>query len=185
MAGRRRGAGRAGQGGGAQLDGQADQALPGPVDAGLGAGPLAGPQREPAELAQHPADGAVLLGELDRRAHLAENLALADHDRVQPAGHGQQVGYRPLVIVHVQVRGEVAVGHAAVPGEQLADGGHARVEPVHVGVDLDPVARRDDEGLGHRVGQRDVVEQLGQRVAAHRGLLQDRHRCALVAEPDH
>jgi len=62
-----------------ELDRHAHQALAGPVDAGLGPGPLARPQRQPAELAQHAADRAVLFGELDRRAHLAEDLPLADH----------------------------------------------------------------------------------------------------------
>jgi hypothetical protein len=59
------------------------------------------------------------------------------------------------------------------------------MEPVDVGVDLKPVACRDHEGLGHRVGVRQVHEQLGQRVTTDRGPLQERHRGALVTEADH
>jgi hypothetical protein len=147
--------------------------------------PLAGAQREPSELAEHPAGGAVLLGELDRRAHLAEDLVLADHHRVQAGRHREQVADRPLLVVHVQVRGELGRRHPAVPGEQFADRRDARVEAVHVGVHLDPVAGGNDEGLGHRLGLHQVAEQLGERVTADHGPLQGRDRGTLVAQADH
>ena len=72
-----------------------------------------------------------------------------------------------------------------MPGEQFADRGDARVEPVHIGVYLDPVAGRDDEGLGHGFGLHHVPEQLDQSVTAYRSALQGRHRGALVAKADH
>ena len=50
------------QAGRGELDRDAEQAPAGPVDAGLRPGPLAGPQRQPAEVAEHPAQRAVLLG---------------------------------------------------------------------------------------------------------------------------
>ena len=174
-----------GQAGGGQLDRHAQQAEAGPADPGLGPGPLAGAQRELAELAEHPAGRAVLRRQLDRRAHLAEDLVLADHDRVEPGGHREQMAHRAVLVMHVQVLGELVRRQAAVPREQFADRGDARVEPVHVGVHLNPVAGRDDEGLGHGFGLHDVAEQLGESVTAYRDALQGRHRGALVAKADH
>ena len=84
--------------------------------------------------------------------------------------------------MHVQVRGELVRGDVAVPGEQFADRGDARVEPVHIGVHLHAVAGGDDERLGDWFGLHDVADQLGDGVTAHRGPFQDRHRGALVAE---
>ena len=107
---------------GGELDRGAQQAEAGPADRGLGPGPLAGAQREPPELAEHPAGGAVLRRQLDRRAHLAEDLVLADHHRVEAGRHREQMADRPLLVVHVQVRGELGRRHPAVPGEQFADG---------------------------------------------------------------
>ena len=55
---------------------------------------------------------------------------------------------RPVLVVHVQARPvSSADGIPEWPGEQLADPGYAAVEPVDLGVDLDPVTGRDDEGL--------------------------------------
>ena len=71
-----------------------------------------------------------------------------------------------------------------MPGEQFADPGDAAVEPVHLGVDLDPVAGRDHERLRDVRQVRDVVQQLAERVAADRGALEGRDRRALVAEAD-
>jgi hypothetical protein len=124
----------------------------------------------------------VLRGQLDGRTHLAEDLVLADHHRVEAGRHREQVAHRTVLVVHVQVLGQLMRRHAAVPREQLADGGDAGVESVHVGVYLHPVAGGDDERLGDWFGLHDVAEQLGDGVTAHRGPFQDRHRGALVAE---
>ena len=86
--------------------------------------------------------------------------------------------------MHVQMRGELLGGDAAVPGEKFADCRHAGVEPVHVGVDLDPVAGGHDENLGHRFGLEHVAEQLTEGVTAERGPLKQGDRGALVAEAD-
>src|SRR5919108_637029 len=87
-------------------------------------------------LCTFPAGRAVLGRQLDRRTHLAEDLVLADHHRVEAGRHREQVAHRAVLVVHVQVLGQLVRRHAAVPREQLADGGDARVEAVHVGVHL-------------------------------------------------
>src|SRR5579875_317183 len=162
----------------------ADQADPEPVDPRFGTGPLPGAQREAAEVTEGAAERPVLSCQLQRRPDLAEYLVLAHDHRVQPARHGQQVLHRAVLVVHVQAAGQLARRDARVPGQQLAYPVDTAVEPPHLGVDLDPVAGRDHEGLRDVRQVRDVAQQLAERVSADRGALEGRHRRALVVQPD-
>jgi hypothetical protein len=83
-------------------------------------------------------------------------LADHHHHRIQPARHGQQMAHHAVLVIHVQVPSQFPLRDAAVPGGQLTDRGHAGVEPVDIGVDLNPVACRDREDLGHSSGARQV-----------------------------
>ncbi len=94
----------------------ADQAGTGLADAGLRLRALARPQGQRAESRQRPAKRALLPGEPQGLAQLAENLALADDHRVQTAGHSQQVLHRPVLVVHVQGRRQLGLRHVRVPG---------------------------------------------------------------------
>ena len=165
-----------------EVDAHADQAEAEPVDAGLGAGPLARAQREPSQVAQRPAERPLVTRQLQRRPHLAEYLVLAHHHRLEAARHREQVLDRPVLVVHVQARGQLLRGDARVPGKQLAHPGDPAVEAADLGVDLDPVAGGDHERLRDVRQQRDIVQQLAKRVAADRGALKDRNRRALVAQ---
>ena len=60
-----------------------------------------------AQVGQGPAERALVARHPERLAHLAEYLALADHHGVQAAGHRQQVLDRAVLVVHVQVPGEL------------------------------------------------------------------------------
>jgi hypothetical protein len=71
-----------------------------------------------------------------------------------------------------------------VPGQQLAHPGHAAVETVDLGVDLDPVAGGDDKGLRDVRQAGDIMQQLVQRVTADRGPLENRDWRALVTQAD-
>ena len=95
------------------------------------------------------------------------------------------MAHRTILVMHVEVRGELVGGYPAVAHEQVADRRDAGVEAVHVGVDLHPVARGDDEGLGHGFRLGHVAEQLAKRVTVHGSPFQDRHRRALVTEADY
>ena len=145
--------------------------------------PLGRAQRERAEFVEGVADRLVLARQGQGPAHLAEDLAFADHHGFQAAGHRQQMLHRPVFVVHVQVRRELGQRDAAVPGEHLADDRHARVELVHLGVDLDPVAGGYGERASDVLGVEHVTQQLAQRVTAHRGPFQDGHRSAAMAQP--
>ena len=142
------------------------------VDVGLGAGALADPERLLEQDVEGRADGAELLAEAERVAGLAEDLALADGHRVEPGRHLEQVRDGAVVVVDVEVR-QHRLGRLAGPVDeqprQLLD---AAVEPVDVGVDLDPVAGRDHGGLGDVLAGRDVLDELGHGLGVERDLLE-------------
>ena len=161
-----------------------DQRAAGAVDAGLGAGPLADPQGLLGERAELPAGGPGVLRGAQRVPDLAEDLALADDHRVQPAGHREQVRDGAVLVVHVEVRGELVQGDAGPPGEQLGGLGEAAVELVDLGVDLDPVAGGEHDRLGRVVAGDHVGEQLGDGVGGQRDPLEQVDRRAAVGQAD-
>ena len=126
----------------------------------------------------------MVLRRAQRGADLAEDLALADDHRVEPAGDREQVRDGPVLVVHVEVRGELVDGHAGPPGEQLGGLGDAAVELVDVGVDLDPVAGREHDRLAGVVAADDVVEQLLGGVAGQGGALEQVDRRGAVGQAD-
>jgi hypothetical protein len=130
------------------------------VDAGFGMHTLADCQRPLGQLVQHAADGAVRLGGGIGATDLAEHLRLANHGRVQAAGHREQVLDGGLAVADVGVFGEVGHRHPGTFGEHLADGRQAAVEGVDDRVDLDAVAGREHHGLGHQRRLHDLVDDL-------------------------
>ena len=169
---------------GGEADPHTHQVRASAVDPGLRVCPSGGAQRERAEAVELPAESPVLTRQGDRLAHLAEDLALADDHGVQPGGHRQQVLDRPVLVVHVQVLGQFGQRDAGMPGQQVGDRGQARVELVHLGVDLHPVAGGHHERARDRVRFEHVAQQLAERVAADGGPFQGRDRGASVAQPD-
>ncbi len=104
------------------------------------------------EVVQQPPRGVQLLGAAEGVLDLPEDLALADDHRVQAAGHREEWWTAPVLVVDVQVRGELLQADAAVLGEECGQLGDTGVELVHVGVELDAVAGGQDGGLGGRLG---------------------------------
>ena len=82
-------------------------------------------------------------GDLPRGADLAEDLALAEHGRVEPGGDLEQMRRGRLVVLAVEVRVELVGGERAELAEEVADVGVGAVEALGDGVDLDPVARAE------------------------------------------
>ena len=98
--------------------------------------------------------GAALgLRQLPRRAHLAEDLALAEHRRVEPGGDLEQVGDGSVVVLAVEVRVQLVGGEAAELAEEVADVGVGAVEALGDGVDLGAVARAEHDGLADVVAR--------------------------------
>ncbi len=142
--------------------------------------PLAHRQRPLGQLVQHPADGAIRLGGGVGATDLAEHLLLADHCRIQAAGHGEQMLDGGLAVADVGVFGEVGHRHAGLLGEHLADGRQAAVEGVDDRVHLDAVAGREHHGLGHQRRLHDPVDDLDLLGFVGAELLQNGDRRAAV-----
>ncbi len=120
--------------------------------------PVSACARLPARSASEPRSDSARpsvpcsLASLQGLAHLAEYLALADDHGVEPAGHREQVLDGAVLVVHVQVRGQLGQRDSGVPGQQLADRRDAAVELADLGVDLHPVAGAQHERARDVVG---------------------------------
>jgi hypothetical protein len=156
----------------------------GPVDVGLGAGPLADAEGLLEERVQRRANGADLLAAAQRVAGLPEDLALTERHRVEPGHDLEEVGDGAVVVVDVEVRQHRLGGLAGPLDEQPGHLLHAAVEAVDVGVDLEAVARRDDGRLGDVLAGRDVVDELVDAVSVERHPLEQGDRRGLVGDPD-
>ena len=153
-------------------------------DAGVGAGPLAGLEGVAEQEVEGGPGGALLAGPLPGHLHLAEDLALAEHGRVEPGGHGEEVGDGRRVVVDVEVVAEVLGGEEGDLGEEVADVLVGAVEPLGHRVDLGAVARGEHDGLGHVLAGDEVVERLRQRGIADGHPLEQVERRAPVVQPD-
>ena len=142
------------------------------VDAGLGVAPLADAERLLEQGVERRADGGLGLCAVQGVADLPEDLALAEDHRVEARGDGEHVRHSGIVVVHVDVLGELGQVEIGVLGEQARDLLDSTVEPLGLDVDLDPVAGGDDRGLGDRRRLERAVRQLDRRVGVERGALE-------------
>ena len=74
-----------------------------PADRRLAAGALRRGDRAVAQAVQHRAEAARLLGRLVGVLHLAEDLRLAEHHRVEAGRHAERVPHRRLALEPVEV----------------------------------------------------------------------------------
>ena len=118
-----------------------------PGDGGLGAGPLADLEGVAEQQVQRRAGTALVLGQLPGGTDLAEDLVLAEHGRVEPGGHLEQVGDRGVVVLAVEVRVEIVGVQPAELAEEVADVAVGAVEPLGDGVDLGAVAGGEHHDL--------------------------------------
>ncbi len=89
---------------------------------------------------QGGADRTVILASSQGGPDLAEDLALANHHRVESGSDGEQVRDGGLVVVDVERCGERVCRELGAPHEQRGQILDAAVEAVHIGIYLDPVA---------------------------------------------
>ena len=118
------------------------------ADRGLRPDPLADGQR----LAEHPVEQRPGRSGLEGGAHLAEDLALAGHERVEARRDPEEVQRRRLVVQAV----EDAVERLA--GELLERREH-RVLVDAVDVQLGAVARREADGVAERPRERSAASR--------------------------
>ena len=167
--------GRAGQRGG-------DDARSHPVDVGLGVRALADAQGLLEQHVERGADGAGLLADAQRLAGLAQDLALAEHHRVQPGGDVEQVRDRAVVVVHVEVRQHLVGRLAGALADHPRDRLDAAVEAVDVGVDLGAVAGGEHRRLGDVLALGDLADQLLHALGVEGDPLQDRDGGRVVGD---
>ena len=123
-------------------------------------------------------------GELPRGADLAEDLALAEHRRVETGGDLEQVAGRGLVVLAVEVRVQLVGDEAAELAEEVADVGVGAVEALGDGVDLGAVARAEHGDLAEVVPAGEAGDRLGDVVGGDRQPLEDRQRSGAVVDTD-
>ena len=154
------------------------------ADRRLGAGPLADAQGVAEQQVERRAHAALVCGDLPRAAHLAEDLALAEHRRVEPGGDLEQVAGGGLVVLAVEVRVQLVGDEAAELAEEVADVGVGAVEALGDGVDLDAVARAEHGDLAEVVPAGEPGDRLGDVVGGDRQPLEDRQRSRAVVDTD-
>ena len=89
--------------------------------------------------------------------HLAEDLRLAQHQRIQPGGDAEQVAHRVGVGVPVEIGVQVA-GIVRMRGQPV---GQRAAVVVGDGVELGAVAGRQQRHFAHRRQARSAVERAG------------------------
>jgi hypothetical protein len=147
------------------------------ADVGLAADPLRGREGAVAQARHERARGLGAAGDAVGLLHLAEDLLLAEHHRVEARGDAEEVTDGVGAAALVQVRRRLAGAIGEEPSRGL-------VRPLARHVDLDPVAGRDDHRLGDARLALQPDDRVAQRVAREGHLLADRDRRALVREPD-
>jgi hypothetical protein len=133
---------------------------------------------------QHRPHRLAGLREREGVLHLAQDLRLAHHHRVEAGRHAERVTDGLVLQVRVQVRLDLGQRHAALRAEAREDRGAGLAGHVGDAVDLHAVAG----GHHHRLAQRpahQLGEQLAQLVVVERELLAQLHGSAAMAQPGH
>ena len=108
------------------------------------------------QLVEHPAQRAGLFGRAHRTLELAENLRLAQHHRIQTAGHAKCMFHRTRLRQLVQIRLDLRRLHAVVIRHPVD--GRARFRGR--AVDLGAVARGNDRRFADRPAVHQVTQGL-------------------------
>ncbi len=129
---------------------------------------------------QHEAEAAGGGRVPHRLLHLAQDLRLAQHHRVEPARHAERVRDRPVARQRVDVRRQRVRGHPV----KLLEPAHHRLRVRAVDVHLGTVARRQDRGFPDLRPGEEVAQRVAQRVRRERDLLPHVQRCGLVVQAE-
>ena len=129
---------------------------------------------------EHQAEAAGGLGVPHGLLHLAEDLRLAQHHRIEAARDAKRVGDRLFARQRVDVRRQRILRDAVEVLEPAHD--RLRLRPVHI--DLGPVAGRQDRGFLDPGPRQEVAQRVAERVGRERDLLPHVERCGLVVEAE-
>ena len=152
------------------------------ADLGRGAHFLGHRERALEHLLQRAAQGAGGIGLAHRLLELAEDLRLAEHHRVEPAGDPEGMAGRRRPFEHVGMRTQGVARHAAHAGQPV-DG---RLHGLSVGthVDLGTIAGGDDGDLVDTLQPRaKTLQRLDQLLRREREPAAQIERRGRVVEP--
>ena len=155
-----------------------------PRDSGLGPSSFASRQRGTEQLIECRPRRALLLGDLPRRSNLSEDLALAEHGRVEAGRHLEEVGHRGGVMLAVEVRGEFVDAETAELAEQVADVAVGAVEQLGDHVHLGAIAGRQDDRFAHVVALSESADRLGEPIRRDRDALEEGQWTTAVVDAD-
>ena len=125
-----------------------------PTDRRLGARPLAGLDRMAEQQVERGLCAAFFLGELPCRTHLTEDLALAEHCRIEAGGDLEQVGHGCVVVLAVEVGVQLVGSETGKVAEEVTNVGVGAVEALGDCVDLGAVARAEHDSFADVVPSR-------------------------------
>ena len=152
------------------------------ADAGIGTGALGHREGLLEQAIQRGLQRALAACHLPGFLHLAEDLRLAQHHRIQTGGDAEQVPHRIALLVAVEVgielvRAQLAVARQPVLGQALGSGFHAAI-------DFGAVAGGQQRSLGHARLCQQVAQHPGQRGRRDREFLAQRDRRGLVIQSE-
>ncbi|GAA1689326.1 hypothetical protein GCM10009830_41160 [Glycomyces endophyticus] len=177
-----------GEGALGEVEGGGDDGGRGGVDVGLGVDPLPDAQGLLEQLVEVAADLVGLARGVVGVAQLPEDLRLAGDHRVEAGGDAEGVGDGVGAVAHVPAGREVEVGldlgEAPDAVELVDDGGEPAVEAARDGVDLDPVAGGEDDGLADLAAAQERAREVGGGLGADREPFQGLDRRAAVRDAD-
>jgi hypothetical protein len=116
--------------------------------------------------------------------HLTDNLGLAENRGVETCRHLEEMGHRSLVMLAVEVRGDVAGGETARLAEEITDVLVGAVEALGYRVHLGAVARGQHHDLTDVVSHDEAVQRLRHRTVGDGDPLEQLHRRRAVVHPD-
>ena len=134
-------------------------------------------------LVEHGPHRLVGLRHPVRVPHLPDDLRLADHHRVETRDDAEHVPERLLLLVLVEVRLDGAERSARAIGEPLGEALRPDARRRH-GVELDAVARGQQEPFPPEPVRPQRGEHLGHALGAHRELLAKLDGRRVVADTD-
>ena len=150
------------------------------ADVGLRAHVLGHREGALEQAVEHQPERAGRLRVPDRLLHLAQDLRLAQHHRIEAARHPERVRDRLLPRQRVDVGRQRIPRHVVELLQPLDD--RLRLGPVHV--DLGPVAGRQDRGFLDLRSRQQVAQRVPDRVRRERDALPHVQRCGLVVEAE-
>ena len=152
------------------------------ADGGIGAHGFRGAEGGLEQTAEQRADGAGLTRHGVGGLELAENLRLAQHHRVEPAGYAHHVPHRVLLAVHVGAGAQFVDAQAVIVGQPLQHVIAAQL--ILLQVQLAAVAGGEDRCLAAGRQPTQLLQRLDQLLRGESNALAHLYRGGLVVDTE-